>query len=59
MTSPSKKPPATQKKKRNRLISQRLRFFSVIPTGLILLQHITETYVTPICFPDIYNTAEV
>ena len=33
MTSPSKKPPATQKKKRNRLISQRLRFFSVIPTG--------------------------
>ncbi len=29
MTSPSKK----QKKKRNRLISQRLRFFSVIPTG--------------------------
>ena len=35
MTSPSKKPPTTQKKKRNRLISQRLRFLLVIPTGLI------------------------
>ena len=33
MTSPSKKPPTTQKKKRNRLISQRLRFLQVIPTG--------------------------
>ena len=33
MTSPSKKPPTTQKKKRNRLISQRLRFLLVIPTG--------------------------
>ena len=33
MTSHSKKPPATQKKKRNRLISQRLRFLQVIPTG--------------------------
>ena len=42
-TSPSKKPPTTQNKKRNRLISQRLRFLAVIPTGLILLQHITET----------------
>ena len=47
------------KKKRNRLISQRLRFLVVIPTGLILLQHITETYATPICLPDIYNMAEV
>ena len=27
------KPPTTQKKKRNRLISQRLRFLLVIPTG--------------------------
>jgi hypothetical protein len=35
MTSPSQKPPATQKKKRNRLISQRLRFLQVTPTGLI------------------------
>ena len=59
MTSPSKKPPTTQNKKRNRLISQRLRFLVVIPTGLILLQHITETYTTPICFPDIYDMAEV
>ena len=33
MTSPSKKQPTTQKKKRNRLISQRLRFLVVIPTG--------------------------
>ena len=33
MTSPSKKPPTTQNKKRNRLISQRLRFLIVIPTG--------------------------
>ena len=33
MTSPSKKPPTTQNKKRNRLISQRLRFLVVIPTG--------------------------
>ena len=33
MTSPSKKPPTTQKEKRNRLISQRLRFLVVIPTG--------------------------
>ena len=32
MTSPSKKPPTIQKK-RNRLISQRLRFLVVIPTG--------------------------
>ena len=32
MTSPSKKPPTLQKK-RNRLISQRLRFLVVIPTG--------------------------
>ena len=55
----SKKPPTTQKKKRNRLISQRLRFLLVVPTGLILLQHITETYATPICFPDIYNIAKV
>ena len=30
---PSKKQPTTQKKKRNRLISQRLRFLLVIPTG--------------------------
>ena len=29
----SKKQPTTQKKKRNRLISQRLRFLVVIPTG--------------------------
>ena len=48
-----------QNKKRNRLISQRLRSLQVIPIGLILLQYITETYVTPICFPDIYNTVEV
>ena len=33
MTSPSKKPPTTQKKKRNRLISQQLRLYCVIPTG--------------------------
>jgi hypothetical protein len=43
MTSPSKKPPTTKKKKRNRLIYQRLRFLVVIPTVLIILQHITET----------------
>ncbi len=29
----SKKQPTTKKKKRNRLISQRLRFLLVIPTG--------------------------
>lgn len=29
----SKKQPTTQKKKRNRLISHRLRFLLVIPTG--------------------------
>ena len=33
MTPPSQKPPTTQNKKRNRLISQRLRFLQVIPTG--------------------------
>ena len=35
MTSPFKKPPTTHNKKRNRLISQRLRFLVVIPTGLV------------------------
>ena len=46
-------------KKRNRLISQRLRLLCVIPTGPILLKCITETYAILICFPDIYNIAGV
>jgi hypothetical protein len=41
------------------LINNHPAVLAVIPTGLILLQHITETYTTPICFPDIYDMAEV
>ena len=55
----SKKQPTTQKKKRNRLISQRLQFLLVIPTGPFFLQFITETYTTTSYFSDIYNTANV
>lgn len=49
----------TQKKKRNRLISQRLRLRHVIPTGLFLLQHITEAHTITIYFSATYNMAEV
>ena len=48
-----------EKQNRKWLIFKHLRLRYVIPTGLILLQHITETYTTPICFPDIYDMAEV
>ncbi len=50
---------ANTKKKRNRLISQRLRFLQVIPTGSILLQHITKTYAIPLYFSGIYNIVEM
>ena len=55
----SKKATNNTKKKRNRLISQRLRFLVVIPTGPVLLKCITETYVTTIYFSATYSTVEV
>ena len=48
-----------KKKKRNRLISQRLRFLQVIPTGPFFLQFITEIYTTTSYLSAIYNTANM
>ena len=44
-------------RRRNRLISQRLRLLYVIPSGPFLLHHIT--YTTTIYLSTTYNTAEV